>query len=167
MTQNGYSTTIPTSKRWSNRSPTVEPRWVRPKTEHRAQTNLTESISGRSLYLVRGPTRRLTIKDGSKLVVNRDWVNHQASSLSHYIHVLSGSFITYDYFSKLIRKSYSQTFFLNLYTKSPWNSGSNTPCLRRNLSPILNLDIRSYWRCSQSFCIHTENRITEKKNEKK
>ena len=33
----------PTLKRWSNRSPTVEPRWVRPTTDHQASANLTES----------------------------------------------------------------------------------------------------------------------------
>ena len=32
----------PTRKRWRNRSPKVEPRWTRPKTDHQAPANLTE-----------------------------------------------------------------------------------------------------------------------------
>ena len=40
-------------------------------------------------------------------VVNRDWVNHQACSQSHDIrHVVSDSFITNDYVSKLARPIY-------------------------------------------------------------
>ena len=48
-------------------------------------------------------SRRHAIKEGSK-VVNRDWVNNQVCSLSHNIHVVSGSFITNDYVPKFIRK---------------------------------------------------------------
>ena len=43
------------------------------------------------------------IKEGSK-VVNRDWVNHQACSLSQNIHVVSHFLLRIIIFSKLIRK---------------------------------------------------------------
>ena len=43
------------------------------------------------------------IKEGSK-VVNRDWVNHQACSLSQNIHVVSHFLWRIIIFSKLIRK---------------------------------------------------------------
>ena len=59
------------------------------------------------------PTGRCAIKQGSK-VVNRDWVNNQACSLLHNIHVVSGSFITNDYFPKLIRKILSTNNFSEL-----------------------------------------------------
>ena len=32
-------------------------------------------------------------------------------------------------------------FFFNLYTKSPYNSGSESPWSKSDLSPIFNLDI--------------------------
>ena len=35
----------PTLKRWSNGGPTVEPRRARPKTDHQAPANLTESLN--------------------------------------------------------------------------------------------------------------------------
>ena len=36
------------------------------------------------------------------------------------------------------------TIFLNLYTKLPLNSGSENPLHKRDLSLILNLDIKPY-----------------------
>ena len=58
-----------------------------------------------------GATRRRAIKEGSK-VVNRDWVNYQACSLSHNIYIVVGSFIMNDYLFKLVRKNHSiQQFF--------------------------------------------------------
>ena len=59
--------------------------------------------SGRC-HQVWGPPRPRAIKEGSK-VVNCYWVNNEACSLLHNIHVVSGSFITNDYFPKLIRKN--------------------------------------------------------------
>ena len=45
LKQDEYSlNSKPTLKRWSNSSPTVEPRWARPKTDHQAPANLTESF---------------------------------------------------------------------------------------------------------------------------
>ena len=44
MKHNEYSTARPTLKRWINRNPTVEPWWVRPKTEDRAPTYLIEIL---------------------------------------------------------------------------------------------------------------------------
>ena len=35
------------------------------------------------------------------------------------------------------------TIFFNLYTKSPSNSGLESPGRKRDLSPICNLDIKS------------------------
>ena len=88
----------------------------------------------RSLHWVLGPTSRLAIREGSK-DINPDWVNKQTcrtfeymqniritnkhTEHSHNIHVVSGSFIKNDYFSKLIRKICRPTIFLNLNTKSP------------------------------------------------
>ena len=74
-------------------------------------------VLGRSHHKFRGPTRRRAIKEGIK-VVNRDWVNNQSCSLSHNIHVESGSFITGDHLPKLIWKILSDFNFLNLYTMS-------------------------------------------------
>ena len=34
-------------------------------------------------------------------------------------------------------------FFFNLYTKSPWNSGYDSPWRNRDLSPTWNFDIKS------------------------
>ena len=39
-----------------------------------------------------------------------------------------------------------EAIFLNLCTKSPYNSGSESPWPKRDLSPIWNLDIKSYYR---------------------
>ena len=58
-------------------------------------------------------TRRRAIKESSK-VANRDWVNNQACSMPHNIHVVSGSFIANDYFPKLIRKIISTNNFSKL-----------------------------------------------------
>ena len=54
------------------------------------------------------PTHRHAIKEGSK-VINRDWVKHLACRLSHYIYVISNTFVTNDNFSELIRK-FSPTY---------------------------------------------------------
>ena len=51
-----------------------------------------------------------------------------------------------NYFNKLRYKLLSQQGFFNLHTKSPYNSGSEIPSRRRNLSPTLNLDIKSLYR---------------------
>ena len=40
-------------------------------------------------------------------------------------------------------KSLQAYIFLNLYTKSPYNSGSDRPCCRSGLSPTLNFEIKS------------------------
>ena len=53
-------------------------------------------------------------KGGSK-VVYRDWVNNQACSQSHNIHVVSGSFVTNDYFPKLIRKIWTNNVSKLIY----------------------------------------------------
>ena len=55
-------------------------------------------------------------------VVNRDWVNHKACSLSHYIHVVPGSFVTNGYFSKLIRKSKHSVQYFKLCSVSYKNA---------------------------------------------
>ena len=44
--------------------------------------------------------------------INSDWVNHQACSLSHNIHVVSDSFVTNDYIPKMIRQISSINNFL-------------------------------------------------------
>ena len=111
MKQDKHSTARPTLKRWSNRSPAVKPRWARPKTEHQAPANFIESFMPESSLSLR-PGRR-AIKEGSK-VANHDWVNNQTCSLSHNIHVVSGSFITNGYFPKLIRKIISTNKFSSL-----------------------------------------------------
>ena len=42
-----------------------------------------------------------------------------------------------------VLKSLQTYIFLNLYTKSPLNSGSDRPCCRKDLSPTLNLETKS------------------------
>ena len=103
-------------EQWSKRKPTVEPRWAKQQTKKlRPQpTKINSFMSGSSLSLKPDPP--VAIKEGSK-VINRDWVKHR---LSHYIYVISNTFVTYDNFSELIRKiSPTYHYFLNLYTKSP------------------------------------------------
>ena len=60
--------------------------------------------------IIKSEVRRRAIKGGSK-VVNRDWANHQACSLSYQLHVVSGSFIRNDYFPESIRKISATNYF--------------------------------------------------------
>ena len=90
-------------KCWSKRKPTVGLRWTRPEPEHQAPTYLN-SI-GRRGYRVRGPTRRRPTQERSK-VINRDWVNCHACSLSYssYIYVISNLYKSKNDFTKLSAK---------------------------------------------------------------
>ena len=60
---------------WSERKPTVEPRWTKQQTKKlRPQpTKINSLMSGPSLSLT--PTHQRAIKEGIK-VINRDWFNH-------------------------------------------------------------------------------------------
>ena len=49
------------------------------------------------------PIHRRATKEGSK-ATNRDWAKHQACRLSHYIYVISNTFVTNDNFTELITK---------------------------------------------------------------
>ena len=103
MKQDKYSTATPL-QRWSNRSNSWKPRWARPKTDHHAPANVTESFMPEpSLSL--SPDPRRAIKEVCK-VINRDWVNHQASSLSHNIHVVSYSLSNEWLFSFIDQKNH-------------------------------------------------------------
>ena len=66
-------------------------------------TNLHKSTSfvlGPSLSLMHDqPSCNLR---GSK-VINRDWVNNSTCRVSHYIYIISNTFVTHDDFSELIR----------------------------------------------------------------
>ena len=62
MKQDEYSAR-PTLNR--NRSPTVEPRWAQPKTDHQAPTNLRGSFSAGAI--IKSESRRRAIKVDSKL----------------------------------------------------------------------------------------------------
>ena len=42
-----------------------------------------------------------------------------------------------------VEKLLEPTLFFNLYTKSPKNSGFESPCRKRDLSRTWNLDIKS------------------------
>ena len=53
-------------------------------TEHQRPTNLIKILS-RNLHYVCDPICQRTIKKDSK-AVNRDWVKHQAYSLSHMLY---------------------------------------------------------------------------------
>ena len=89
MKQDEYSTARPTPKRWSNRNTSFEPRgWARPKTDHRAPTNLIESVLVGAFI-----ESECAVKEGRK-VVNHDWVNRQACTPSHKIYVVAASFIS-------------------------------------------------------------------------
>ena len=86
------------------------------------------------------------LKEESK-VANRDLVDHQAFSLLQYINVIANLFIMGNYFNELRRKKQLEpTIFLKLYTKSPQNSGSESPWCKRDLSPTWSLDIKSEYR---------------------
>ena len=86
----------------SKRKPKVEPRWAKQKTTNRPQpTKINSFKSGPSFCLTPDPRR--AIKEGSK-VINRDWFNHYACYLSHYIYVICNTFVTYEFLSELIRK---------------------------------------------------------------
>ena len=93
MKPDAYLTTRQTLKRCNNMNPTVEPRWADPR----------KSIKHQPTHLIVFTPNlwcRCAIKEGSK-VVNRDWVKHQTSSLSHNNPVVFGSFITNNYFPKI------------------------------------------------------------------
>ena len=84
------------------------------------------------------PTHRRAIKEENKNF-NRDLVDHQASSLLQYINVIANLFIMRNYSNELRWKIITA----NLYTKSPQNSGSESPWRKRDLSPTWNLEIKS------------------------
>ena len=54
-----------------------------------------------------------------------------------------GSKVEVKYTSILYYGLLEPTIFFNLYTKSPYNSGSESPWRKRDLRPIWNLDIKS------------------------
>ena len=84
--------------------PTVKPQWARPNTDHQAPANLTESFMPEASLSLRPDLPSGSAIKEVCIVVSRDWVNLQACSLSHNIHVGSDSFVTNDKFPKLIRK---------------------------------------------------------------
>ena len=58
------------------------------------------------------PTRESTI-------INLDWVNYHACSLSYYIYVVPKFYISENDFTTLSAKVIQAYIFLNLYTKVP------------------------------------------------
>ena len=117
--------------------------WAQLQTQHQALTlsSIDKTLS-QNRHRVWGPTRRCAIKEESK-VANCDWVDHQACSLLQYISVITNVLIMRTYFNKLHRKILEPTIFSNLNSKSPYNSGSESPWHKRDLNPILNLDKKS------------------------
>ena len=63
------------------------------------------------------PTRRCVTKEGSK-VINRDWVNYHACSLSYYIYVVPNLYISKNDFTKLSAKVISSIYFFWIYILS-------------------------------------------------
>ena len=51
-------------------------------------------------------------------VINRDWVNNLTCRLSHYIYIISVTFVTHDNFSELIRKISPTKIFFSIYRPS-------------------------------------------------
>ena len=54
------------------------------------------------------------------------------------------------------KKILEPTIFFNLYTKSPYNSGSESPWRKRDLSPTWNLDhsiVYKFGKCFAKFMI--------------
>ena len=89
----------------------------------RARASGTNRLTLKSLgwnrHRVLGPTSRRANKERSK-VINNDWVNYHACSLSYYIFVETNLYISKNVFTKLSTKIIASIyFFLNLYTKSP------------------------------------------------
>ena len=58
----------PTLKRWSNRSPTTDPRWARPKTDHQAPANLTESFFAGVIIKSEAQPTGVQLKRSAKLL---------------------------------------------------------------------------------------------------
>ena len=87
---------------WNKRKPTVETWWAKQQTKKfRPQpTKINSFMSGPSLSLTPDPPAR----NSRVKFINRDWVKHYACRLSHYIYIISNTFVTYDNFSELIRK---------------------------------------------------------------
>ena len=61
------------------------------------------SNNGLKVYVRAVLTHRRAIKE-EIIAINRDWVYNQACRLSHDIHVVSHSYITFNYLFKLITK---------------------------------------------------------------
>ena len=92
--------------RQSKRKPTAEPWPAKPKTNRQAPTHWLKS-HGR--HRARGLNRCRAIKERST-AINNDWADNQACSLPHNTPP-------------------------NLHTKSPQNSGLDTPCRRSTPRP--------------------------------
>ena len=70
-------------------------------------------------------------------MVNLDWINNQACSLSQNNDVITSLFYIEQLSFEMIRKIIFTDYFLNSYTKSPYNSGSERPCKRKVFNPTL------------------------------
>ena len=81
--------TVYTSDYLSKRNQKAYPQWVRLQTHHQALTLSSKDIFlSRNRHRVWSLTHLGAIKEESK-VANRDWVDHQVSSLLQYINTIA------------------------------------------------------------------------------
>ena len=110
MKQDEHWTARSILKRWSKRNPTVELQWAQPKTEHRAPTNLIESVKAGAFITSEARPAGEQIKRAAKLLtVTGLTTKHAVFRITFLYPIL---FIVNDYFSKLNRKNHAvQQFF--------------------------------------------------------
>ena len=118
--------TVYTTEYRSKRNPTVKPQWAQLQTQHKVLTlsSIDKSLSQNSYSL------RRVIK-----VDNCYWVDQRACSLLQYINALTNYVIMRNYFNKLRWKLLEPTFVFDLYTTSPYNTCSESPWHKSDLSP--------------------------------
>ena len=87
---------------WSKRRPPIVSLWAKKQTSVQPQPIKYLALCWGYLR-VWIPTHRRANKEDNK-VVNRDWGNHQACSLSHHIYIIAYAFVSHANFLKLFRK---------------------------------------------------------------
>ena len=69
-------------------------------------------------------------------MVNLDWINNQACSLSQNIYVITKLFITKNYLLEMIRKIIFTNYVSEFIHQVAINSGSERPCRRSVMNYI-------------------------------
>ena len=90
-------------------------------------------------------TYRRAIKEVSK-VVNLDWMNNQACSLSQNIYVITNIFITNNYLLEMIRKIISTNYFSEFIHQVAIKFRFRKTLQKKFFNPTLYLDTKSKCR---------------------